>query len=100
MLKSSKIHVLKNRDIPNSRHIKGKPIHGPKGIRDRHHIVNYIIIRLRLRQRDRYRSRVNKSIRMIRRAHEPAAKVRRVGGRGAVGAAPGGESTENSLAVV
>lgn len=100
VLKSSKIHVLKNRDIPNSRHIKGKPIHGPKGIRNRHHIVNYIIVRLRLRQRNRYRSRVDESIRMIRRSHEPAANVRRISGGGAVGATPGGESTENSFAVI
>lgn len=50
---SRQINILKNRHIPDSSHIKGETVHGTKRPRDGHHIINYIIIRLRLGKRDR-----------------------------------------------
>ena len=87
--KSWQINILKNRHIPNPSHIERKPIHRPKSPRNRHHIIHNIIIRLRLRQRDR--SRINETI-----VARPATSI-----DAQIGIAPCfRESVQDSLAVV
>lgn len=51
---------MKDRNIPNPRHIEWEAIHGAERPGDRHHIVDNIVIRLRLGQR--YRRRIDQSV--------------------------------------
>ena len=55
---SCQVHILENRDIPNTRHIEGETVHRSKCIRDRHHVINNVVVGLGLGQR--YRGGIDK----------------------------------------
>lgn len=87
------IDVLKDRYIPNSRHVKGEAIHGSKCPRDGHHIVHDIVVGLRFRERDRERDGcwIHDTIVVL--------TGRRVEGQ-VCGASVGGEAIEDAFAVI